>query len=141
MSTDGKKVTSRQKFIEKSIWLLSTSRNALVVVGCSFMSYYFETRTDESSSPFILTGNVRSGMPTFQLPPFETQVGNKTYNFIEMCNELGTSILMIPVIAVLGNVAIAKAFGMYFESDSLRMITIFFSLQLVGIAWTHHKNC
>lgn len=29
-----------------------------------------------------------------------------------MCSELGSSIILVPVIAVLGNVAIAKAFGL-----------------------------
>lgn len=31
-----------------------------------------------------------------------------------MCMDLGSSIILVPVIAVLGNVAIAKAFGMHF---------------------------
>ncbi|XP_044731864.1 sodium-independent sulfate anion transporter [Chrysoperla carnea] len=105
----GRKPNSHEKIIEKSIWLLSTSRNALVVVGCSFMAYYLEQ--NNYNDVFILTGKVRSGLPTFAPPPFETRVGNQTYNFIQMCNELGASIVLVPVIAVLGNVAIAKAFA------------------------------
>jgi len=37
-------------------------------------------------------------------------VNNQTLTFTQMCSELGTSIVLVPIIAVLGNVAIAKAF-------------------------------
>jgi sodium-independent sulfate anion transporter 11 len=53
---------------------------------------------------------VRSGLPPFGLPPFSTVLGNQTYSFQEMCSELGSSIILVPIIGVLGNVAIAKAF-------------------------------
>jgi len=65
-----------------------------------------------------LTGKLRSGLPPFQLPPFQTIVGNQTFSFGEMCSELGSSIILVPVIAVLGNVAIAKAFGKCLQSFS-----------------------
>lgn len=94
--------------IKKTIWLISTARNAIVVVVCSAIAYKYDT--SESGSPFILTGPVRSGLPSFSLPPFSTQVNNQTFTFTQMCSELGTSIVLVPIIAVLGNVAIAKAF-------------------------------
>jgi len=56
------------------------------------------------------TGTVRSGLPPFSVPPFSTVLGNQTYSFAEMCSELGSSIILVPIISVLGNVAIAKAF-------------------------------
>lgn len=56
-------------------------------------------------------GNVTSGLPPLQLPPFHTSFSNQTFDFAAMCTELGSSIVLVPVIAVLGNVAIAKAFG------------------------------
>lgn len=66
--------------------------------------------------PFILTGKVKSGLPNFNPPPFETSYvsSNGTtvdMGFIDMISELGTSIALVPIIAVLGNVAISKAFG------------------------------
>lgn len=78
-------------------------------MACSITAYTFVSSGGES--PFILTGTVRPGLPEFGLPPFGTTLGNRTLTFVEMCNELGTSIIMVPIIAVLGNVAIAKAFG------------------------------
>lgn len=59
----------------------------------------------------------RDGLPSVNLPPFGTQIEEREVSFIEMCSELGSSIVLVPVIAVLGNVAIAKAFGKLFVVD------------------------
>lgn len=97
-----------QRVIAKTVWLISTARNAIVVIICSVIAYKYNS--SESGSPFVLTGPVRSGLPPFGLPPFSTQINNQTLTFTQMCSELGTSIILVPIIAVLGNVAIAKAF-------------------------------
>lgn len=96
-------------WVNRVLWLLSTSRNVLVVVSCSVLAYLVDN--SDGNSPLVLTGHVRSGLPPFALPPFSTTVGNTTYNFGEMCSKLGSSIFLVPVIGVLGNVAIAKAFA------------------------------
>jgi len=97
-----------RRVIAKAIWLVSTARNAIIVIVCSVIAYKYDST--ESESPFILTGPVRPGLPSFGLPPFSTQLNNQTLTFTQMCSELGTSIVLVPIIAVLGNVAIAKAF-------------------------------
>lgn len=84
-------------------------------MACSVTAYFYETSGD--GSPFLLTGAVRPGLPDFGPPPFSTSIGNRTLSFVEMCNELGSSIVLVPVIAVLGNVAIAKAFGKCFSNS------------------------
>lgn len=103
-----KKLKNYQPVITKMIWLISTARNAIVVIVCSAIAYKLDS--SETGSPFILTGTVRSGLPPFAFPPFSTRVNNETFTFTQMCSELGTSIALVPIIAVLGNVAIAKAF-------------------------------
>ncbi|KAG5888759.1 hypothetical protein JTB14_021504 [Gonioctena quinquepunctata] len=103
------KSTKNQSILKYSLWLTSTSRNAIVVVACSFLAYFYETRG--IGSPFLLTGKVKPGLPDFQLPPFETELNNRTITFGGMISDLGSSILLVPMIAVLGNVAIAKAFA------------------------------
>lgn len=90
-------------------WLISTSRNALVVIICSTIAYCYETNAT-NSSPFLLTGKVKGGLPEIKLPPFNTTLNNRTIEFNEMIADLGTSVVLVPIIAVLGNVAIAKAF-------------------------------
>lgn len=71
------------------------------------LAYCFTT---SDSSPFILTGKVDPGLPPFKLPPFSTTIGNQTVYFKDMVNELGSSIIAIPLISILESIAIAKAF-------------------------------
>ena len=76
----------------------------------------FYTCETSDTCPFILTGTVKSGLPDFQIPKFETTIlsSNGTeikQNYKDMLEELGPSMIVLPIIAVLGNVAISKAFG------------------------------
>ncbi|XP_014279762.1 sodium-independent sulfate anion transporter [Halyomorpha halys] len=95
-------------FIKKALWLLTLGRNFLIVVATSFIAYLY--RNNGSQPPFLTSKPVKGGIPSLILPPFSTQIGNKTYEFGEMVTELGTGCIIIPIIAVLANVAIAKAF-------------------------------
>lgn len=71
--------------------------------------------------PFVLTGRVRSGLPPIGLPAMHTTISAAGINGTDsvvidmsltgMLSELGPSIALVPIIAVLGNAAIAKAFG------------------------------
>ena len=107
-STNGKHLTNRQKKIKKTLWFISISRNAVTVLLSGLIAYWFESY---GMNPFVLSGKVEKGLPTFDLPSFSLQEGNSTITFTDMCSELGVSILIIPVVAVLANVAIAKAFS------------------------------
>lgn len=94
----------------KVLWFIGTARNALVVVTCAVAAYIFEVY---STVPFILTGHIRAGLPTVQFPQTSAVYENRTINFFEMCETLGTGIIVVPLVAVIGNVAIAKAFCTY----------------------------
>jgi sodium-independent sulfate anion transporter 11 len=77
------------------------------------IAYYAQNSGHE---PFILTGKVKAGLPSFSLPPFETDIPGQNgtsihWDMMDMVTELGSSIALVPIIAVLGNVAISKAFG------------------------------
>nr|XP_019556156.2 LOW QUALITY PROTEIN: sodium-independent sulfate anion transporter-like [Aedes albopictus] len=84
------------------------SRNAIVVIGGTVLAYCLST---DGVAPFQLTGNVTSGLPPVQLPPFSAVVHNQTYSFTDMVSELGTSVIALPLIAILESIAIAKAFS------------------------------
>ncbi|GBP82785.1 Sodium-independent sulfate anion transporter [Eumeta japonica] len=116
-----------QKALKKAFWLLSTSRNAIIVILCSLAAFLLEKG---SGSPFKLTGTVRSGLPDLKLPPFSTNIGNKNVTFIEMCSDLGSSIVLVPIIGVLGNVAIAKAFA---SGDSIDATQELLTLSLSNV--------
>ncbi|KAK9301598.1 hypothetical protein QLX08_006043 [Tetragonisca angustula] len=103
-----KKQNNRKVYLKKLLWFLSICRNALVILITATIAFYLE---EAGSSPFILSGKIQSGLPTFSLPPFSSQVGNETYTFFDMCSHLGSGIIVLPLVSVLANVAIAKAFA------------------------------
>lgn len=93
--------------IKKVLWYISISRNALIVFITSTVSYNWANQQD---IPFLLSGKVEPGIPSFEPPPFSMDYRNETMGFVQMCNELGSGIIVIPLVAVLANIAIAKSF-------------------------------
>ncbi|XP_041432967.1 sodium-independent sulfate anion transporter isoform X4 [Xenopus laevis] len=90
------------------VWIMTTARNALVVVGAGLVAYSFHVM---GSQPFILTGKTAKGLPQFQLPPFSEITPNGTRTFSEMVQVIGSGLLIIPLMGLLESVAIARAFG------------------------------
>ncbi|XP_060522763.1 sodium-independent sulfate anion transporter-like isoform X2 [Cylas formicarius] len=104
---DPKKVTVFHKTVKGFLWLVSTSRNLLVVVISASISYAFEVYGKKS---FQLTGFVKPGLPDVSLPPFSTTVGNVTYDFVDMASTIGSGIIIVPLLSILQNYAIAKVY-------------------------------
>ena len=106
-----------RKALKTTIWVLSTARNAIVVILCTLMAYGFDPviPSKASDATFILTGDIQRGLPPFQPPPFSfndtsTTASGDIIDFKGMISELGSAIAIIPLLAILENVAIAKAF-------------------------------
>ena len=105
-----------RKILSDAIWLLSIGRNAVIFVVCALMAYGCDTILPDEptrNTTIILTGNLKSGTPKFQLPPFSinnTETGIIT-DFGGMISELGSAVIILPLMDVLENIAIAKAFG------------------------------
>lgn len=96
--------------IDKQVrWFASLARNAVVVIFGMTMAYIIEVATD--TQPFELVGEIGSGLPVFGLPPFSTVIGNETYSFIDTVKQLGSEFIVLPLVAILESVAIAKAFA------------------------------
>jgi sodium-independent sulfate anion transporter 11 len=104
-----------RKILSKTFWVISTGRNAIVVIVCLAIAYAFDPVLSEDphhrNTTFILTGKIEGGLPPFKPPPFNTVLDGESLNFVEMMQKLGGSIIVIPFIAILENVAIAKSFG------------------------------
>lgn len=107
-----------RKALKTTIWVLSTARNAIVVILCTVMAYGFDPviPSDARDATFILTGDIQRGLPPFQPPPFSFNDTSSTasgdiIDFKGMISELGSAIAIIPLLAILENVAIAKAFS------------------------------
>lgn len=102
------KTNGKDTKTKKVLWFLSIARNALIVLITSTISFNLSSR---GSSPFTLSGKVKAGLPAITVPSFSSQIGNRTYTLFDMCSHYGSGIFMVPLIAVLTNVAIAKAFA------------------------------
>lgn len=108
VSKNTKVPSQLQQVVTKLLWLISTARNIIVVIVCAVMCWLLEEHLGES--PVVLTGHVKRGLPEFRLPPFESQVGNETYTFIDMISALGTGCLVVPMLSLLETISIAKVF-------------------------------
>ncbi|XP_011313714.1 sodium-independent sulfate anion transporter isoform X2 [Fopius arisanus] len=109
VSEDRKAAGISAKIVGAFLWFLSTSRNILVVVVSAVLCWYLENRL--GSSPVILTGHVREGLPRLQLPSFTTTEGNVTYTFIDMVSALGSGCIVVPLLSLLETIALAKVFS------------------------------
>lgn len=121
------KTTRTGRIAQKTLWYLSISRNALIVLITSCVAYRWSQATDGDSGgdasspvPFKLSGHVEPGVPHFEWPPFQFEHRNETVTFVQMCTDLGSGIVVVPLVAVLANVAIAKAFCEYGAMDDDR---------------------
>ena len=120
-------------WVDKTVWFLCTARNAIVVIVCLVIALLVDPELHDCSNEpelcvFSLTGSIQAGLPALQPPPFTAPAasaanlshghGNHSQTetgamipFTEMVATLGPAIVIIPLIAILESVAIAKAFG------------------------------
>jgi len=109
------------KILSKTVWFICTGRNAIVVILCLILAAIIDPeatscKEDPENCVFTLTGKIESGLPAFQPPPFTILGSNDTSSaddtdFSGMIAQLGSAIIIIPLIAILESVAIAKAFA------------------------------
>lgn len=59
----------------------------------------------------LLPGKITGGLPHFGVPPFSTVVGNQTLDFQDMLVTFGPEGFVMPLVAILESIAIARAFG------------------------------
>ncbi|KAK6624170.1 hypothetical protein RUM44_011028 [Polyplax serrata] len=118
-----KKLSKKQNILKKALWFTSISRNALCVFLSCFVAYAFTK--DGGVAPFKLSGSIPSGLPSFRPPPTSIQLGNQTMSFFEMVYEISPGLLVIPLISILANVTIAKAYAAGSPVDATQeMITL-----------------
>ena len=91
-------------------------RNAIIVILCLVLAMILDPaatscKTDPDNCVFTLTGSeMESGLPPFSAPPFSISNNETVTSFGGMVSQLGSAIIIIPLIAILESVAIAKAF-------------------------------
>ncbi len=107
--------TRRAKILRKTKWLISISRNTLVVLISSVIAYFLVEKFG-LNDVFILTGEVEEGLPAWQLPwRFNTDLNNSTASNnseaagpFEIASDLGVGLVMLPLVSVMQQLAIAK---------------------------------
>ncbi|GBP68186.1 Sodium-independent sulfate anion transporter [Eumeta japonica] len=105
------RLSERWRVLERILWLVGVCRNAVVVVAGGVLGYWLTVR-GQGATPVRLMGPIPSGVPTPHLPPFGyTRADNTTADFVDMVSELGSGVLVIPLIVLLEDIAICKAFS------------------------------
>ncbi|XP_026724924.1 sodium-independent sulfate anion transporter-like [Trichoplusia ni] len=105
---DDEKGHKKALVMQRALWFVGVARNATVVALATVTAYL---AYEDTSNPFLLTGDITPGLPAVRPPPFQTTVGNTTYTAGEMISHLGTGLIVVPLVGILGNIAIAKAFA------------------------------
>ncbi|KFB36787.1 AGAP001531-PA-like protein [Anopheles sinensis] len=119
-------------FLRRTLWYVSLARNALVVLASAVLAYHLAASSADGSVPFRLSGNVEPGLPSFEWPVRGVTVGNTTVPFLEVTAQLGSGLLLVPLVAVLANVAIAKAFASETVVDATQELLALGLCNLVG---------
>ncbi|XP_076337278.1 sodium-independent sulfate anion transporter-like isoform X2 [Tachypleus tridentatus] len=101
-----------RKLLGISWLIIVTARNALLVLICGGISAILKAH---DYTPFTLTQDVPPGVPAFQPPAF-TYCDNSNNitthkNFIDICKDLGSGIIIVPLLSLLEAIAVAKAFS------------------------------
>ncbi|KAG5683856.1 hypothetical protein PVAND_013118 [Polypedilum vanderplanki] len=96
--------------LKRSLFYLSLAKNALAVVITTSIAYALAKNPD-IEIPFKLSEKVPQGIPSFKLPPFTAMDGNRTIEFTEIASDIGSGFILLPMVSILANVAIAKAFS------------------------------
>ncbi|XP_045497828.1 sodium-independent sulfate anion transporter-like [Colias croceus] len=115
--------------VKRTLWFVGVSRNAVVVVIASVLAFFLH---QDKNNPFILTGNITPGLPKPQVPPFHSTIGNTTVSAGEMFSQLGTGLLVVPLVGVISNVAIAKAFSKGKALDATQEIVALGVCNIIG---------
>ncbi|KAJ6637083.1 Sodium-independent sulfate anion transporter [Pseudolycoriella hygida] len=132
-----KSETKCTKISTKFLWYLSQARNVLIVIITSSVAYHWTLGT----VPFTLSGKVQPGIPSFSLPPFQFEYNNQTIGFVQICTELGSGIVVVPLVAVLANIAIAKAFSTGAAVDASQEMFILGVCNILGSFVSSMPTC
>ncbi|XP_037093581.1 sodium-independent sulfate anion transporter-like isoform X3 [Pollicipes pollicipes] len=127
----GRHNSRTRNILQSCIRFTSIARNAIIVMTAAAMVAIMQSH---GLMPFTMTKSVKAGIPAPKPPPFSTfdSVHNKTMSFSEMTSALGAGLGIIPLLAVIENVAIAKAFAQGQRIDATQEMIALGICNLVG---------
>ncbi|XP_059145187.1 sodium-independent sulfate anion transporter-like [Physella acuta] len=95
-------------FLRKCIFISGASSTAIVVILAAIIFYILEVNGIHGITP---TGKIKPGMPDFQAPKFEINIGNMTMTSSEVFGKLGAGIGIVPIICLLEAMSVGKYFA------------------------------
>ncbi|KAG8198095.1 hypothetical protein JTE90_020920 [Oedothorax gibbosus] len=117
-----------QRIAGTLLQLISTARNALLVLLCATLAAVLMSY---NMKPFTLTHSVEAGLPPFAFPTFSFHSFDNTTNqtidknFLAIVEDLGSGLVILPLLCLLEAIAIAKSFSNGAKIDSTQeMIAI-----------------
>ena len=116
--------------------MCGTARNAIIVVASGIVAGILYTHNMQY---FRLIGYIPAGLPTVQSPHFQLpevrneqtgEIIRKAETFSEMVAEMGSDLIIMPLVALMENMAICKAFGTgnFLNQIIILYLFVFFSL-------------
>lgn len=101
--------TRGERLFNTALWFIGTARNAILVIVCGALGYAFVSSGggELTDAPFQLIGEIPPGMPALQVPTFSTD----DESFGDMIASMGSGLIVVPLIALMENIAICKAFA------------------------------
>ncbi|XP_055947438.1 sodium-independent sulfate anion transporter-like isoform X1 [Argiope bruennichi] len=124
-----------QRILEILLKTMSIARNALLVLSCAgvaaiLISYNIDKLT--------LTHEVKAGLPPFEFPTFSLHYFNNITNetidksFIDIVQDMGTGLIIIPLLCLLEAIAIAKSFSKGKKIDATQEMIAFGFCNIMG---------
>lgn len=120
--------------VDKFLWLLSTSRNALVIFFAAVYAYTLD------NPPFEIVREIPPGIPKFKLPPFTiVEPGtNVTHTTADIFKEEASALIVLPLLAIMGHITIAKAFAGTSRVDSTQETLCIGISNLIGCFFSNY---
>lgn len=103
------KFVAERPIVKKIMFYVGISRNAMIVLLTSYFAYLLTVYYE--NVPFKLSEKVDPGVPSFEMPAFSVERDNRTISFLEICSDIGSGLILLPLVSILANVAIAKSFS------------------------------
>ncbi|XP_029342725.1 sodium-independent sulfate anion transporter [Acyrthosiphon pisum] len=108
-----------QRIINRTMWLVGTLRNSIVIIVTTFIGFLYVnssghdvTSNEMPPIPFKVVGKIPAGLPDFDFPKFSVMRDNgTTVGFFEMVSDMGSGVIVLPIIALIENLSICKTFS------------------------------
>jgi solute carrier family 26 (sodium-independent sulfate anion transporter), member 11 len=100
-----KYITKGEGVLDKILWFIATSRNAIVVIICTVI---FSILGDPAKVKVI--GQIESGLPPFKVPEFKfNDTEGVEYSLGDLLKSDTSALIVLPILAILEHITIAKA--------------------------------